>query len=48
MFLIIPDMLNRTAVNVTPKSRVWEIYKHGSVGAVIASELKFNFMENLL
>jgi hypothetical protein len=48
MFLIISSMLNRIAVNVLSKSRVWEIYKHGSVGAAIANELKSNLKEDLL
>ena len=48
MFLIISDQMNAHPVNVLSKSRVRENLKHGSVGAVIADELKLNFMENLL
>jgi hypothetical protein len=40
--------MNAEAVNVLSKSRVWENYKHGSVGALIANELKTNFMESML
>jgi len=45
MLLIIPIQMKANVVNVLPKSRVWENYKHGSVGAFITSELKINFME---
>ena len=48
MFLIISSQMNAEAVNVLSKSRVWENYKHGSVGAFIANELKINFIENVL
>ena len=48
MFLIVPKQMNAQAVNVLPKSRVRENFTHGSVGAVIADELKFNFMKSVL
>jgi hypothetical protein len=40
--------MNADAVNVSSKSRVWENYKHGSVGAFIANKLKISFMESML
>ena len=48
MFLIISKQINANAVKVLSKSRVWENYKHGSVGAFIVNKLKSNFMEYTL
>lgn len=48
MLLTVSIQMNLGAANVLSKSRVWENYKHGSVGAFIANELKINFMESLL
>jgi hypothetical protein len=40
--------MNANAVNVLSKSRVRENFKHGSVGAFIANELKINLKESML
>ena len=48
MFLIISSQMNANAVNVLSKSRVREIFMHGSVGVVMRNELNLipKIMEN--
>ena len=44
MFLIISSQMNANAVNVLSRSRVREIFMHGSVRGVIAKKLNlFNY-----
>lgn len=40
MFFTVPIQITEKAANSTLKSRVWENYKHGSVGGIIAIKPK--------